>query len=84
MIVAKVFARVFDYSSALEPGSLRFTIEWRQVVAPFARGKLVHIPSELVSDNFLCDELKLAVAEHINALQPGVDYRARDVIGCGV
>lgn len=80
---AKVFARVFDYAGD-EPGQLRFTLEFRQLQAPFARGKLAHVSQALVSDESLVDELKLAVARHLNGLQPELGCRPRDVIGCGI
>lgn len=82
---AIVFARIFDYSAeGAEPGSLRFTLEYRQLQAPAAHGKLVYVSNTMVDDDTLQDELKLAVARHLNAVQPGLGCRARDVIGCGV
>lgn len=80
---AKVFARVFDYAGD-DPGKLRVTLEYRQLQAPFAKGKLPYVTALLIGDETLTDELKLAVARHLNSLQPDLGCRPRDVIGCGV
>lgn len=81
---AKIFARVFDFAGGSEPSTMKLTLEWRQLVSPFAKGKLSYETATLVSNESLEDELKLAVARHINSIQVDAGYRPRDVIGCGV
>jgi hypothetical protein len=83
---AKVFARVFSYSSPDTPanGALKFTIEWRLLQAPFESGKISITPDPITSDTRLKDDLRDALSTYLSTRYFPVEFRPRDIVGYSV
>lgn len=83
---AKIFARVFDYSvpDASPASTMRFTIEWKMLRAPFEQGKFPVIVNNIVNDSRLKDDLRDALATYLAGRFPTEGIRPRDIVGYSI
>lgn len=83
---AKVFARVFDFTSvpAMDDGTMVFTVEWKLITGTRAAGKTRFTVDDISTDDQVRGDLRDQLASFLSAKFAPAVYRPRDIVGYSV
>ena len=85
-MIAKVFARIFDYTSTpeMDDGQMIFTVEWKRMTGARDAGKVKITVSEISSDNEIKNELKQELADYLSYRYSPEIFKPKDIVGYSV
>lgn len=83
---AKVFARVFDYTSTpdMPESAMRFTVEYKRITGDRAAGKVQFLVDDIRNDAAIKDSLRDQLAAHLSAKYAPEQFKPRDIVGYSV
>lgn len=83
---AKVFARVFDYTSTpdMADGTMRFTVEYKRITGDRQAGKVQFLVEDITNDTAVRDSLREQLAAHLSTKYAPEQFKPRDIVGYSV